>query len=107
MVKSLPSPVESPSDDPYSFGLFEAVVAKDSADAEWAKAGREKEEKFGLYLTSLAKSVEAIRTAEKRIGTPEDSTEAVKELVNGTSDVLGPLLGEKVSVLSASYGSCV
>lgn len=49
-----------------------------------------------MYLTSLTRASAAIRTAEKRLVT-EAGPDSVKELVEGTADVLGPHLGETVS----------
>lgn len=97
LIKSLPSPVEpsSPNDD--SISHFQAILAKDNSDSAWAKAAREKEEKFSMYLTSLSKSGDAIRQAEALLAKGQSSAEDVKSLVEGASDVLGPYLGEKVS----------
>lgn len=89
LVKSLPSPVESGSDD--ALEQFAAIAAKDASDAEFARAGREKEEKFGLYITSLSKARQAILDAEKSLAS--GNTQGVKELVDSTADVLGPYLG--------------
>ena len=95
-MKCLPSPVDSATD---ADGLtqFDAILAKDQADPEWAKSAREKEEKFGMYLTSLTRASSAIRTAEKRASSGDAGSEGVKELVEGAADVLGPHLGETVS----------
>jgi hypothetical protein len=95
LVKCLPSPVDTPSDAD-GLTIFDAILAKDQADAEWAKSAREREEKFGMYLTSLSRASAAIRTAETQVGS-QSSSKAVKELVDGAADVLGPHLGETVS----------
>lgn len=63
-----------------------------TTDTEFAKAAKEKEEKFGMYLSSLSKASAAIQTAEKSL----NSNGSVKELVEGAADVLGPYLGETV-----------
>jgi len=96
LVKCLPSPVNSAADAD-GLAQFDAILAKDQADPEWAKSAREKEEKFGMYLTSLTRASSAIRTAEERAGSGDAGVEGVKELVEGAADVLGPHLGETVS----------
>lgn len=96
LLKSLPTPVEAPSPNSDGLDHFDAILAKDTADPEWAKSAREKEEKFAMYLSSLSKSSAAIRTAEKRLASGETGVEGVKDLVDGAADVLGPYLGETV-----------
>ena len=96
LVKCLPSPVESPANAD-GLTVFDAILAKDSADAEWAKSAREREEKFGMYLTSLTRASAAIRAAQEQVGGSSSSSKAVKELVDGAADVLGPHLGDTVS----------
>jgi cysteinyl-tRNA synthetase len=63
---------------------------------------REKDEKFGMYMGSLAKSCQAIKVARGRMG-KDGGGEAVKELVEGAADVLGPYLGETVRYHLASF----
>jgi cysteinyl-tRNA synthetase len=60
---------------------------------------RDKEEKWGMYLSSLSKSRDAILTADKRLedGQGQIGSEAVQDLVEGASDVLGPWLGETLA----------
>lgn len=96
LLKALPSPVDLPSPNASGVEHFDAILAKDAADAEWARVAREKEEKFSMYLTSLSKASAAIRTAAQRVNGSEGGQEGVKELVEGAADVLGPYLGETV-----------
>jgi hypothetical protein len=58
---------------------------------------REKDEKFGMYLSSLARSAKAIDIAKGRLVRQDLAAEGVRELVEGAMDVLGPYLGETVS----------
>jgi cysteinyl-tRNA synthetase len=83
--KALPSPVAAASD---ALATFTAIAARDSSDTEFARGAREKEEKFPLYLTSLATARDAILGAEKKSGL------TVKQFVDQTAYVLGPYLGE-------------
>lgn len=84
LVKNLPSPVESGSDN--ALEQFAAIEKKAGSDAAFVQAGTEKEEKFSLYIVSLAKARDAIVNAEKGQG-------STKDLVDGAADVLGPYLG--------------
>lgn len=84
LVKNLPSPVEGGGDDPLA--QFAVIEKKASSDPAFVVAGSEKEEKFSLYIISLAKARDAIAEAEKGQG-------STKDLVEGTADVLGPYLG--------------
>ncbi|BEI85886.1 hypothetical protein CcaverHIS002_0601730 [Cutaneotrichosporon cavernicola] len=84
LVKNLPSPVESGSND--ALTQFGAIEKKAASDAAFVAAGTEKEEKFALYIASLGKARDAIVAAEKGQG-------STKDLVDGTADVLGPYLG--------------
>jgi cysteinyl-tRNA synthetase len=59
---------------------------------------REKDEKFGMYLTSLSRSLEALEVARGRLSNGDTGESAVTDLVEGTADILGPYLGEKVSL---------
>jgi cysteinyl-tRNA synthetase len=98
VLKSLPTPRPAPGPNATALDHFSAVLAKDSADAEFARSMRDKEEKWGMYLSSLAKSRDAILTAEKRLeGGQGQTAEAVQDLVEGASDVLGPWLGETLA----------
>lgn len=91
LVKSLPSPVDFPSDDPLE--QFSAIAKRYESDEAFAQAAREKEEKFGMYITSLTKARDAIVSAEQRTANgPADGN--VKEFVDATADVLGPYLGD-------------
>ncbi|WVF72463.1 cysteine-tRNA ligase [Kwoniella sp. CBS 6097] len=92
-TKSFPSPLTSTSGDD-TFATFEAALQKDQSDAEWARAAREKEEKFSLYLVSLTKARDAIKVAEQRLSAQQGGEGAVEDLVKGTGDVLGPYYGE-------------
>ncbi|KAK8869958.1 cysteine-tRNA ligase [Kwoniella newhampshirensis] len=95
LIKSLPSPVEAPSSpNATSFDHFETILTRDKSDATWAKSARDKDEKFGLYLTSLSKARDAYRIAEQRLETAEVGGDGVRDLVEGASDVLGPYLGD-------------
>ncbi|WVR05035.1 cysteine-tRNA ligase [Kwoniella sp. DSM 27419] len=93
LIKSFPSP---PSSDAKlgPFELLEAALEKDKSDTEWARTAREKEEKFALYLASLIRARDAIKAAEEKLSSQSGGNEAVAELVQGTSDVLGPHYGE-------------
>ncbi len=102
LLKSLPTPVDPPSSTSDGLAHFDAILQKATSDAEFAKAAREKEEKFSMYLASLSKASDAIRTAEKRLTAQEGESAAVKELVDGAADVLGPYLGETVSTYSSA-----
>ena len=73
------------------------MIKRDTTDAEWAAEARAKEEKFGMYLTSLSKAQAAIQQAETRLASSTAGGDSVKDLVEGASDVLGPYLGAKVS----------
>ena len=97
LVKCLPSPVNGTSPSATAFDLFQAILAKDQSDPIFAKEAREKEEKFGMYLTMMTKSAAAIRLAERRLSEGSAAGDAVKDLVDGASGVLGPYLGETVS----------
>ncbi|KAL1411223.1 cysteinyl-tRNA synthetase [Vanrija albida] len=87
LVKSLPSAVNAPNGDD-AIEYFNAIAARDSSDAEFARAAREKEEKFGLYISSLTTARDAILAAEKSLSTP------TKQFVDETAYVLGPYLGD-------------
>jgi cysteinyl-tRNA synthetase len=99
VLKSLPTPIPAPGPNATALDHFTAVLAKDAADAEFARAMRDKEEKWGMYLSSLSKSRDAILTADKRLedGQGQIGSEAVQDLVEGASDVLGPWLGETLA----------
>lgn len=94
-LKSLPTPLEH-SPNATSFEILDLLLQKDQSEAQWAKEAREREEKFGMYLTSLSKAREAYNSAQQKVGKPEGEGQAVKDLVEGAADVLGPYLGEKV-----------
>ncbi|KIR96146.1 cysteine-tRNA ligase [Cryptococcus deuterogattii 2001/935-1] len=94
-LKSLPTPLEH-SPNATSFEILDLLLQKDQFEAQWAKEAREKEEKFGMYLASLSKAREAHNAAQQKVGKPEGEGQAVKDLVEGAADVLGPYLGEKL-----------
>lgn len=97
ILKNLPSPI-SGSASPDNFkDHFALIQERDRQDAEWARQAREKEEKWGMYLASMAKGVEALEVARRRQEGQDGEGSAVKELVDGSADVLGPYLGETVS----------
>jgi cysteinyl-tRNA synthetase len=103
LLKALPTPVDPPSgDNEDGLAHFDAILQRATSDAEFTTAAKEKEEKFTMYLASLSKASEAIRLAEKRLTAQEGGAEAVKELVDGAADVLGPYLGETVSIVILS-----
>ena len=97
LPRALPTPVEPPSPNADAAAHFDAVLTKVKTDEAWTSAAREKEEKFGMYITSLTRSSAAIRLAEERLKKGDTSGEAVKDLVDGAADVLGPYLGQTVS----------
>ncbi|KAL7422245.1 cysteinyl-tRNA synthetase [Cryptotrichosporon argae] len=93
LLKSAPAGLDGvPTSDPID--QFDAVVARDASDAAWAAAAREKEEKWGMYIESLAKAKGAIRAAEAAV--LQGAGGGVKELVEGAADVLGPYHGDKL-----------
>lgn len=94
-LKSLTAPLEH-SPNATSFEILDLLLQKDQSEAQWAKEAREREEKFGMYLASLSKARDAYNAAQQRVGKPEGEGQAVKDLVEGAADVLGPYLGEKV-----------
>ncbi|OCF72041.1 cysteine-tRNA ligase [Kwoniella mangroviensis CBS 8886] len=90
LIKSLPSPLTFNTQD--DLEIFKIILEKDKTDTKFAEEARLKEEKFTLYLASLLKAHVAITKAE---GSLNGSTEGdVVDLVDGTSDVLGPYYGE-------------
>jgi cysteinyl-tRNA synthetase len=97
VLKNIPSPVEPSADGITGQAYFADILKRDQADAAFASAAREKEEKWGLYLTSLTKADQAIQIALKQL---EGSTgkEDVTALVDGAADILGPYLGDTVSL---------
>ncbi|KAK4689957.1 cysteinyl-tRNA synthetase, partial [Tremellales sp. Uapishka_1] len=97
LLKCLPTPIPLPSSSSTSLQHFEAIVAKDTADVEWAKTAREKEEKFAMHLASLTRSRDAILVAEQRLTKGASEVDDVKELVDGAAEILGPYLGEKLA----------
>ncbi|WVQ78146.1 cysteine-tRNA ligase [Cryptococcus sp. DSM 104549] len=92
-LKSLSAPLPT-APNSTDFEIFEALLQKYASDEAWAKEAKEKEEKFEMYLESLKKARNAYQVAEARVGKEEGKGQAVKELVDGASDVLGPHLGE-------------
>lgn len=94
-LKSLTAPLEH-SPNATSFEILDLLLQKDQSEAQWAKEAREREEKFGMYLASLSKARDAYNSAQQKVGKPEGEGQAVKDLVEGATDVLGPYLGEKV-----------
>lgn len=97
VLKAVPTPIPLPTPNSDSLEHFNAILEKDSSDSEWARTAREKEEKFGMYLASLSRAARAIEVAQGRLEAGNSGAEAVKELVEGASEVLGPYLGETVS----------
>ncbi|EIW69520.1 cysteine-tRNA ligase [Tremella mesenterica] len=96
LMKILPTSSEvGPNATP--FETFENIVKRDTSDLQWAAEMRSKEEKFGMYMTSLTKAQAAIQKAEVRLAQSSGGGDAVKDLVEGTSDVLGPYLGTKLA----------
>lgn len=103
IIRNEPSPTEPPSPNADAFDHFDTVAQRDQADATYAKAARDKEEKWSMYLASLSKASASIRIAEKELqAAGGGGAEGVKQLVEGVSDVLGPYLGETASPLRAS-----
>lgn len=97
ILKNLPSPYPA---DPNWKGFptehFAIILEKDRTDPAWARAAREKEEKWSMYLSSLKKAGEALDVARMRLDGQDPNANAVKELVEGTADILGPYLGDTV-----------
>lgn len=91
LVKNLPSPVDAPNGDD-ALEHFNAIAKKAASDPAFVEAGKEKEEKFGLYITSLTQARDAILTAEKQL--ESGAAGSVDALVDGTASVLGPYYGE-------------
>lgn len=91
LIKVLPSPVDAPNGDD-ALEHFAAISAKSTSDPQFLEAGKEKEEKFGLYITSLNQARDAILAAEKHLGS--GAAGGVDALVDGTASVLGPYYGE-------------
>lgn len=81
---------------------FALVQERDRSDGDWATLAREKDEKWSLYLTSLTRAGEALEVAGRKMDGQGAGEGGVKELVDGSADVLGPYLGETVS-LSANW----
>ncbi|WVN89023.1 cysteine-tRNA ligase [Cryptococcus depauperatus CBS 7841] len=80
-----------------SFEVFDLILARYQSDTKWANEAREKEEKFGMYLASLAKAKEAYNNAKGKLDRPGNDNKAVKDLVEGATDILGPYLGDKLA----------
>lgn len=97
LVKCLPSPVDAPSASASPLDHFEAIVNRDQTDEAWAAEARAKEEKFGMHIASLTRARDAIRIAGERHQTGKDvGAEAVRDLVDGAAEILGPHLGTTV-----------
>nr|XP_018264033.1 cysteine-tRNA ligase [Kwoniella dejecticola CBS 10117]OBR86191.1 cysteine-tRNA ligase [Kwoniella dejecticola CBS 10117] len=92
LIKSLPSLPASLSDSQDDLDKFLVILEQDKSDPIFAEAARQKEEKYTLYLASLLKARGAIKKAEGLLN-GSGQTDVV-ELVDGTSDVLGPYYGE-------------
>jgi len=98
VLKSLPAPINGSHVDTDPLAYFDMILTKDGDDTgRGAKAAREKDEKFGMYLNSLSRAKSAIQLAEERLSKQETGETAVKDLVDGAGDALGPYLGETVS----------
>jgi cysteinyl-tRNA synthetase len=97
IIKNLPSSVTPVDFDGTPNDHLALVRERDAKDAEWAKAAREKDEKWGLYLTSLTHAGEALEVAKRKVQ-EQGGAGDVKELVDASADVLGPYLGETVSL---------
>ena len=103
VLKNLPSPVEPSGQAEDVQAYFQDVVKRDTADAAFAAAAREKEEKWGLYLASMGKASKALDVARERVEAGDEGKEEVEELVDGAADVLGPYLGDTVRPSSLSF----
>lgn len=78
---------------------FALVRERDKGDKEFARIAREKDEKWSLYLTNLTRAGDALEGARRSLDGQDKGNGGVKDLVEGSADVLGPYLGETVSVL--------
>lgn len=76
---------------------FDRIVQKEK-DAAWAKEMREKHEKFAMYVASLTVARSAIGLAQGRLANAEGTKEGAQDLIEGAKEVLGPWLGETVSL---------
>ncbi|WWC69630.1 cysteine-tRNA ligase [Kwoniella pini CBS 10737] len=92
LIKSLPSIPSGLSDSQDDLQNFLIIIEKDKSDPIFAEAARQKEEKYTLYLASLLRAHGAIKKAEALLN--GSSQQDVVDLVDGTSDVLGPYYGE-------------
>lgn len=88
---NLPSPVQFNGD---ALDQFAAIAERYNSDTAFAAAAREKEEKFGLYISALTTALDAILAAEQQVS--GGSKGGVKELVDSTAYVLGPYLGTTI-----------
>ncbi|ORX39710.1 cysteine-tRNA ligase [Kockovaella imperatae] len=107
LLKSLPSPVPPRSPNDTTLNHFALIEERNANDAEFSRAAKEKEEKWSMYLSNLSKSAQAIKLAEKRSSSGETGGDSVRDLVEGTSGVLGPYYGQTLAhTVSDPIGIC-
>ncbi|WWC85317.1 cysteine-tRNA ligase [Kwoniella dendrophila CBS 6074] len=94
LIKSLPSTIPEISSIENDLEIFDIILNKDKSDSTFAEAAKSKEEKWTLYLASLLKASTAIKKAESLMNGSGSTQNDVNDLVDGTSDVLGPYYGE-------------